>query len=667
MAFLQRIGQFFTRLIPNFGSFAGLHSLDSNELFEKGEELAAGLGLAALACWCSELVPWWVGLIALGAGAGAVFSIDKHFFPLATRTALFVTAAFVAFSQPLLAFLAIAAITGWVCFLCLDRLYGFWATTAAGLGTFIGSVAVYLLASVPILSFLHPLTVVLLNDAGPLIAAGVGVLVTIYCAWRIKGDVDDRLFYKLAPGVCAALFAVFFPMKNSWTGIGAEWLFVVAAFALAFRGPRALFIGGTTVGALFAAAFVLMNTSSFMHEVAMAESMSVHEVQRLPASSTNRIMPVVVGRDFCIQGDDANMLETAEPHALIMNGTFYWQCAAHYTGFQINHLMSWIPGSTAGFVMVNAGTTASDTRLNLHGFIFGEKSSLVKAAFETRHPNGTIAGFAYAANSKGDYYLLVSYTTHQLFWGGMVPTLGGVMVVSPWGFVEDYTVAQAARAFPGTFLYPSDLARQYADVWGKRKIGKMLSRSLLEVSEAPQAAQGNLSNPFPYGIDTEAGRKYFIPYEPQGKNGTAMSDVAFFDGATGDSDVEILHLADSDQTGETNALGHRTIQGPKELLEKSANVVQGHFQLTAIEPIIVVTKAGRIYFITANMGPDKTKSNHDYQGDTLSFATGEPQWVITSSADADRHIEEHEKLLDAVAKPAATQALPAAPAPNLPQ
>jgi len=233
----------------------------------------------------------------------------------------------------------------------------------------------------------------------------------------------------------------------------------------------------------------------------------------------------------------------------------------------------------------------------------------------------------------------------------MVPTLGGVMAVSPWGFVEDYTVAEAARAFPGTFLYPSELARQYADVWGKRTIGKMVSRSLLEVSEPPQAAQGGMSNPYPYGIDTEAGRKYFIPYEPQGKAGTAMSDVAFFDGATGDSDVEILHVADSDQVGEHNALGHRSIQGPKELLEKSANVVQGHFQLTAIEPIIVVTKAGRLYFITANMGPDKTKSNHDYQGDTLSFANGEPQWVITSSADAERDIAEHEKLLDAALTP----------------
>jgi hypothetical protein len=179
-------------------------------------------------------------------------------------------------------------------------------------------------------------------------------------------------------------------------------------------------------------------------------------------------------------------------------------------------------------------------------------------------------------------------------------------------------------------------------------------------------AKGSLSNPFPYGIDTEAGRKYFILYEPQGKNGTAMSDVAFFDGATADSDAEILHLADSDQIGETNALGHRSIQGPKELLEKSANVVQGHFQLTAIEPIIVVTKAGRIYFITANMGPDKTKSNHDYPGDTLSFATGEPQWVITSSADADRLIAEHEKLLDDTQAKAPAMVLPVVPAQTQP-
>ena len=677
MAFFQRSGQpissmitrFFSKFASKFAPVSGLfgvhglRGLQTDDLLQSCEEFLAGLALAAIACYASEFVPYWVTLVTLAIGAWAVLSDQLGLdgvFPVATRSALTVIIGFVALSQPWAAMLFILVGTAWVTFTCYERAHHPAKISAAAVFTLLGSAVVYGLLSRLVLPFLHPLTVSLYN-AGPLIAVIAGVLVTLYCAWRIKGDIDDRFYYKLAPGVCAALFAIFFPMKNTWVGFGAEWFFVALTFGLAFRGSRPLLIGGTSIGATFALAFVSLNGSSFLHDVAMAESMRVHEVQHLPATNNNRIMPIVVGRDFCVQGNDATMLETGEAHALIKDGSFYWQCPTHYTGFQVTHLFSWIPGSTAGFVMVNAGSTASDTRVNDRGFIFGENSAMVKAAFEARHPQGTMAGFSYATDASGSYQLVIPYTTKQLFWGAMVPTLGGVMTVSQWGIVEDYTVAEAARAFPGTFLYPAELARQYADVWGKREISKLIGRSSLEVSEPPQTAQGNLSNPFPYGIDTEAGRKYFIPYEPQGKNGTAMSDVAFFDGATGESDVEILHLASSDQAGEKNALGHRSIQGPKELLEKSANVVQGHFQLTSIEPIIVVTKAGRLYFITANMGPDKNKSNHDYQGDTLSFATGEPQWVITSSADAKKDIDAYEQSLDG-ASPQASPAVPAAAA-----
>jgi hypothetical protein len=61
MALMQRIGQFLCRWMPNFGSFTNWRSLDRDQLFEKGEEIAVGLGLAAVACCGSEFLLWWVG------------------------------------------------------------------------------------------------------------------------------------------------------------------------------------------------------------------------------------------------------------------------------------------------------------------------------------------------------------------------------------------------------------------------------------------------------------------------------------------------------------------------------------------------------------------------------------------------------------------------------
>jgi hypothetical protein len=638
----------------------------SEAMLSSIEQSVLALVFAAVVCYGSEFLPFWACLIGLGVGFAAVFSADKHFYPVFCRTALGACAAFVAFSQPWGAVMGAVGLAGWASYRAWTGTLGHWAKwpLAAFVLTLLASAAVYLGLAAFVVPVLHPLTVVAYN-VGPLVFVGAGVLTCLYTSWRLTTDPVDELYYRLAPGACALLFVLFYPMKNSWIGLGVEAAFVAAAFAVAFLGSRRIFVLGTASGVVFSAAFVLMNGSSFFYDVAMAQSMNVRYVDALPETVNNRIMPIIVGRDFCVQGNDGTMLQTGETHAQIMDGKFYWQCPMHYTGFQVTHLFSWFPGSTAGFVMVDAGTTASDTRVIPEGFVFGENSFFVKAAFEARHPGATMSGFSYAAaaGKPGSFSLLIPYTVNKLYWGAMVPTLGGVMVVSPWGTVEDYTVGQAARAFPGTYLFPSDLARRYADVWGKRTVGKLVTRSSLEVSESMSATSGRLSNPIPYGIDTVAGPKYFVPYEPEGKNGTAMSDVAFFDGAAGDAEVTVMHVADSKQPGaNSNTFGHRSIQGPREILEKSANVIQGHFQLTSIEPIIVVTKDNRFFFITANMGPDTNKSNHDYQGDTLSYETGEPQWVVTSSAEVDRHVRETEAQMDGSSAAPAVAPV-AAPAP----
>ncbi|MBU6450938.1 MAG: hypothetical protein KGS72_04110 [Cyanobacteria bacterium REEB67] len=666
----QRAGSMFGTARSLFGdaTYRSAVNHETSVMLGTAEEVVAGLVLASVTCYASEFLPFWVDLLIVAGGFGGIFAAERSSFPVFFRTLLSAFALFVAFSQPWGAVLGVCGLTGYVTYRSYQRSLSAWWMAAAG-GTFVGATVAYLATSAFVVPFLHPLTVFAYN-AGPLIFVGLGVLTCLYSSWRLLSDPDNELVYRLAPGVCALLFLLFFPMKNSWVGLGVEALFVAASFAVAFRGSRALLASGTVCGAVFGVGFLAMNGSTFLHDVAMAQSMDVRYVDKLPETNVNRVMPLVVGRDFCVQGNDANMIETGDTHAQIMDGKYYWQCPMHYTGFQINHLFSWFPGSTAGFVMVDAGTTASDTRVKSQGFIFGENSFFVKAAFEVRHPGATMAGFSYAGvGGHGDSFaLLIPYTVNKLYWGAMVPTIGGVMVVSPWGTIEDYTVGQAARAFPGTFIYPSELARQYADVWGRSTVGKIVTRSALEVSEAPQAARGRLSNPFPYGIDTVEGPKYFVPYEPEGKNGTAMSDVAFFDGALGDGDVTVMHLADSKQPGSKNELGHRSVQGPRELLEKSANVIQGHFQLTSIEPIIIVTKSNRLFFITSNMGPDQSKSNHDYQGDTLSYETGEPQWVVTSSAEVKRHIEETESQLDAGAPLPSSVRVPApdsaSPVPN---
>ena len=59
-------------------------------------------------------------------------------------------------------------------------------------------------------------------------------------------------------------------------------------------------------------------------------------------------------------------------------------------------------------------------------------------------------------------YLTLAFKVPQ--WGGMVPDLSGVMVISQWGLIQDYTPDAARKAFPGVALYPSSLARQYAEI-----------------------------------------------------------------------------------------------------------------------------------------------------------------------------------------------------------
>jgi hypothetical protein len=487
----------------------------------------------------------------------------------------------------------------------------------------------------------HPVTVMLWNIS-PLIYVACSMLLAVYCVARL--NTSKSMVYRLAPALTVVGFALLYPMHEAVPGgflaqvsVGdiAEWVFALAALALAFIRPSFLRLGGLALGASFCLLFVIVEIWPWAYMSAVGLSMPVRYATQAPQTVNSRTMPLAVGQSSCPQGDTTPKTATGLVSIALNGSRFDFQCAMHYTSWVgTDPILSLIAGSTAGVIRVDAGSKSGEVR-EIHGrFYFGEGSAYYRAAVMARHPGATMGDYNYTDEVGGaNLELAVSYSQTRLFWFAMVPAIGGTVVESQGGGFEDYTVAEAATTFPDFFQVPEDIVKLRATAWAAYRNPVASAWSPDEISDTGDtgggaAVGGKTGNHPPFGIALKTGPAWFVGLEPQGTNATAMNYFMFFDARYGTA-----HILDVSQASPK-------LKGLQDIQHLAPSVVTGNNGLYGLEPIPLITADGRCFYSVSVMGPHAEMRNKDFQGVAVFTCSGDKvaNTVLDTSEKVDAAI-----------------------------
>lgn len=661
MSFSERLSSWLPRgqgiQIPSFVSnmgdrISGHFDFPTNEDHEQRDAILLGIALGTFAlCDLALYLPLYGCVALIDVLIGAVwmsFSYAYHQ-KLVTAVAVIVSA-YTTLIQPVVGLffgpLALAGLSAWFYWrkVACDKLeFRPWlqgiSTAAVALVACVASFFLYNWVYIDLIPSVHPLTVRFWN-VSPLIYVALSSLLVLYCVQRMKSS--DSFVYQLTPGFSAVGFALLYPMHEAvpgsilsqiTTGDVVEWLFVVGTFITAFRSPQLLKVGSIAVGTFFCLAFMFFQVSNWAYMTAVGMSMPTVMTSTPPATTNGRTMPLIVGQSTCPQGNTTPLTVTG-PVSIALNGShFDYQCALHYTSWVgTDPILSAIPGSTLDVIRVDAGTKSGEAR-EVHGrFYFGEDSPYYRASVMIRHPGSTMGDYSYTTENGGSALkLAVSYSQTRLFWGAMVPAVGGSVVESQSGGFEDYTVGQAARLFPDFFQVPEGIIKLRANAWAAYRNPFASLWSPDEVSEVDTGVPGKPSQPGnhpPFALGLKEGPAYFIGLEPQGNNGTAMSYYMFFDARYGVAKVMDVSQAPT------------KLKGLRDIEHLAPSVQPGNNGLFGIEPIPTITDDGRCFATVSIMGPNADARNKDFQGVVVFTASGDKvsNSILDSSDKVDAEI-----------------------------
>lgn len=626
------------------------------------EQIGAAMLFAALIGLVGRFLPFWAeGAVLLVSGVAAWWCLDYKY-RVGALSLVAMSAFYFLLGQPILALGAVAAgslgaagYAGW-------RVEGgAMKRVSVAIATAVGSAAVmlgiYAGFYLYVLPAIHPVTVWFFN-----ISPAVSVVSTlaILAYVSVRQPVGKTSLYWLATPVLALLFCLFFWPSKSYIAMGVV---VIAAVLLSWQAfqhrptyekterSHTPLMTASALGLAFCAWFWLANSWTWLYHYQMANAISVTQIEKLPATTNTRLVPLIAAQDFCAQGNDQSFTDVGtEAHPIVIKKDgeekMYWQCLRHPTRFA-GHSLLYLTGGIEGVVLADAGSKGRfGSPLDVN-FIFGESSLFTKGAFYARHPGSQMQSGLVGRREDGTYALLIPYTSKVPQWGGMVPDLSGVMVISQWGFIQDYTPDAARKAFPGVALYPSSLARQYAELWAAESslYAKHWSGNLLKVSEASQDGD----NLYPFWQSFETGMYGVIPFEPVGQNQTALKAVGLIDPVDGSmkifrtESVKVRDVTGQNQTGD--------LPGPKQIV---ANVALSHPGLNGVktvEALLVVSPDGHIYWVTALL-QSNTKTNHGYSMNVLYDGHASGFWDVDSTAKVNSIVKERDEKAAKAAAPA---------------
>ena len=607
----------------------------NHNLVNIAEQVLVALAAAFLFGIGERFVPYYVTVAALviGGGVGAWFAGR---FKVGVYTFLGLSAFYFSLGQPLLV-LGLSVLTAVGATVATFAFSGSAFGKRLGLSLGAGAAAlaltlgIYYVLLVFVLPAAMPLTNWLYNISPALLVAPT-LLIAGYCAFRQPAD--QRSWYWVATPLLALIFCVYNWPSHSYVGAGVNVLVGIALSVFAWysrptdlnpgRGPALRSLGATSVAGLaFLGLFTLSNHWEWLYKFNMASAIEIQDAgtSKIPDTNNTRLVPKVAALDFCQQQNPESFVNLSQdPHPVVRvdpasgERHVYWQCLRHPARLR-GHLL-YATGGVDGTVLADAGERGKFGATLERQFLFGDDSVYTRGAFAARHPGSVAQSALVATDTSGEAYILVPYVSRVMHWGAMIPDLAGVMAVSQQGFIQDYTPEQAARLFPGVPLFPAELARDYAELWGERAsiFAMIWSGNQYEVSEFKKDSP----NHYPFWQDFKgAGLRGTIPFEPIGTQATITAAVGLFNPAR--LQMTVYNTTDL------------RIPGPKQTQANPGLTRPGLFNLQTTEALLVV-RDGRIFWDLALLQPDRANQLHGYAMNIMVDANGQDYCDVVSAA-----------------------------------
>jgi hypothetical protein len=652
--------------VPNSSTvLRAIHAPTGGEMLLDILEVAGGLALFALFAAASRFLPWWVDLATLAAGGAFAWWSVRFRYRLLLATAVLLSSFYFFLTQPVL------IVVGWLAgglalALIVEDIKAPSRETLAkvfALGTVI-SAAVMTLSSAVLLPRIYPIT-----EASVTIAPAIWIVLSIILALlaTLRQRVGEESHDWLVPPVMWGLFAVYFWPASSYTAMAVVCLVIALQTCTSYRHRQTYeskklshrgFLTTVAVGLLFLSVMGVSNRWQWLYEYQMGNAKNVKVIHQPHVSTVTRLVPRLAAPEYCISQNGVGLTRISHDPSLIavQDGNqqkLMWECLGHPDRWLGNELL-WLTGGVKGFVVVDAGYQGAKGHPVKQDFLFGDTSPITESAFYARHPGSVRQRAVIARAVDGSYALLIPYTSKVLDLGAMLPEAVGVMEVSNLGFIQDLTMAGAAAKYPGVPLYPSALARQYAELWGRSSsVFAMRDGTILEVSEGKKE-----ENHYPYWETWDTGLLGVIPFETVGDNQTSLQAIGFIDPVSGDMEVYYLPEPETRDIAGAGVDDSGRAIGPKQIVKKVGLSHTGYLNVRTTEALLVVSPDHKIFWLTALIqnplednqagnGADGQKQKDPgeqnvYPNSILYTANGNDHRDVKSPEDVHRAIEEME-------------------------
>lgn len=347
-----------------------------------------------------------------------------------------------------------------------------------------------------------------------------------------------------------------------------------------------------------------MNYAQWAVEWQMREAVDAQNLDKLPESINDRLVPRLTAREFIENANKDNRLVVPAPHLLeTANQDVVWQSALNYDVWYGR-----IFGSVARVIRVDASRTEMHADMDsgqAATFLFGDQSWVTDATFKLHHPFSEPGERVYWRKADGEWVLLISYVSKRpTLTGTMVPYIAGVMEISRSGWVTNHSVRESAQLFPGAPMFPPALARQYAEAYAKWH-GGLFSRAvtqanILQISEEPTNDPN--ANHFPYLQHFRSlGLQEVIPLEPSGSSSFALVEILFFDAGTGTARVYVVPK-------------EQVMNGPRKAIEnvRKADPNADWSHRREVEPRLISGPTGFFWLVGVVQNLPEKPNNHAY-------------------------------------------------------
>lgn len=259
------------------------------------------------------------------------------------------------------------------------------------------------------------------------------------------------------------------------------------------------------------------------------------KINQMYESNSARVVPMAVAQRYGFDSlqKSKEMLGDFDP--ILVNNSQYWASPRVPNG---NFL--YFINKVQGVLLVDAQSPSRSTQLVNERFAIGEQMGIFDNIYWNLYYKRFLVDVAevFYVHDGEQWVTVAPYISYRFVFPVMLPTFGGVFVVTPDGEITDYTPEQVKEIDYLTRVYPEQLARLVVESYQYKK--GVFNAWFIHDDQTELADLPGQNNRQPFLMDTKSGLKWVVATEPFGQS-YGVFKIFFVDAKTGGVDVYELN------------------------------------------------------------------------------------------------------------------------------